>query len=93
MKIILGSKSKGRKQILQNLGYDFVVMDPNIDEKSIRDSDPKKLVTLLAKAKAAALLPVYPPFLVPTESRVFNHFGSNFSHTLSAINHPKICVV
>jgi len=36
---------------------------------------------------------VYPPFLVPTESRVFNHFGSNFSHTLSAINHPKICVV
>ncbi|MCL5261467.1 MAG: Maf family protein [Gammaproteobacteria bacterium] len=57
MKIILGSKSKGRRQILQSLGYDFIVMDPNIDEKSIRSSDPKKLVVLLAKAKAEALLP------------------------------------
>lgn len=57
MKIILGSKSLGRKQILTKMGYEFAVLDPNIDEKSIRNDDPKKLVTTLALAKAMALLP------------------------------------
>ena len=57
MKLILGSKSPGRKKILTKIGYKFSVMDPDIDEKSIRDKNPKKLVTKLARAKATALLP------------------------------------
>ncbi|MBU0745094.1 MAG: Maf family protein [Gammaproteobacteria bacterium] len=55
--LILGSKSLGRKQILTRMGYKFSVMDPNIDEKRIRNKDPKKLVINLAYAKANALLP------------------------------------
>ncbi len=38
------------------MGYKFTIMDPNIDEKAIRHENPKKLVTTLARAKAAALL-------------------------------------
>ncbi|MDR1057218.1 MAG: Maf family protein [Coxiellaceae bacterium] len=57
MQIILGSQSRDRKKILKQIGYKFLVMDPNIDEKSIRHKTPKKLVLDLAYAKASALLP------------------------------------
>jgi len=57
IKIILGSKSPGRKQILTKMGYEFTVIDPNIDEKAIRNDDPVKLVVALAIAKAQAILP------------------------------------
>ncbi|MFA6536187.1 MAG: Maf family nucleotide pyrophosphatase [Candidatus Paceibacterota bacterium] len=54
--IILGSSSSGRKKVLADLGYKFSVMSPGIDEKAIRHDDPKKLTSLLANAKADALL-------------------------------------
>ncbi|MFA6338951.1 MAG: Maf family nucleotide pyrophosphatase [Candidatus Paceibacterota bacterium] len=57
MKIILGSQSKGRKQIFEEMGYQFEVMSSNIDEKAIRFEDPKELTLALAKAKAEALKP------------------------------------
>ncbi|CAL7962944.1 Nucleoside triphosphate pyrophosphatase [Gammaproteobacteria bacterium] len=57
MKFILGSKSPGRRQILTKMGYEFTVLDPNIDEKSIRSDVPERLVSALACAKAMALLP------------------------------------
>ncbi|MEI8055516.1 MAG: Maf family protein [bacterium] len=57
MKFILGSKSPGRRQLLTKMGYEFTVLDPNIDEKSIRSDTPEKLVSALARAKAMALLP------------------------------------
>jgi len=56
MKIILGSQSKGRKKILEEMGYDFEVIPPNIDEKSIRMDDPVKLAMALANAKADAVI-------------------------------------
>lgn len=55
-KIILGSKSVWRKQTLKKMGYKFRVIDPNIDEKAIRNKDPKKLVLAIARAKAQAIL-------------------------------------
>jgi septum formation protein len=57
MKIILGSQSKGRKKILEEMGYEFEVMPSYIDEKMIRFEDPKKLTLALANAKADALIP------------------------------------
>lgn len=39
------------------MGYTFEVMAADIDEKTIRNPDPNKLVLLLAHAKADALLP------------------------------------
>ncbi len=57
MKIILGSQSVGRKKILENMGYVFDVINPNIDEKTIRHDDPVQLTCALAHAKADALIP------------------------------------
>jgi len=55
MKIILGSASARRKDILQQMGYEFEVMSANIDEKAIRFDDPKKLTLAIVNAKADAL--------------------------------------
>jgi septum formation protein len=55
MKIILGSESKWRKMMLEDMGIKFKVMPANIDEKAIRINDPKELTLSLARAKAAAL--------------------------------------
>lgn len=56
MKIILGSKSPGRKRTLEKAGYKFDIMASEIDEKAIRSDDFEKLPLLIAKAKATALL-------------------------------------
>jgi septum formation protein len=71
MKLILGSASKWRRQILKEAGYEFTVMKPDIDEKAIRDKDPAKLVLLLAKAKVEVLLPkIHEPALLITTDQV-----------------------
>lgn len=57
MKIILGSSSKYRKEVLESNGYQFETMSPDIDEKAIRTEDYYKLPLLLARAKADALIP------------------------------------
>ncbi|KAI3902271.1 hypothetical protein MKW92_046276 [Papaver armeniacum] len=55
-KIILGSSSKSRKDILTEMGYDFTIMTADIDEKEIRMEKPEDLVMALAEAKADAIL-------------------------------------
>lgn len=55
MKIILGSGSRWRQIVLKEMNMDFEVISPDIDEKSIRFSDPKELTMALAKAKAEAV--------------------------------------
>lgn len=57
MKLILGSQSKGRAQVLKDAGYDFSVMHASIDEKAIRSDDWEEMTLLIAQAKAKALLP------------------------------------
>ena len=57
MKIILGSKSQYRSAVLREAGYDFVTMNPNIDERAIRSTNFELLPILIAKAKAMELLP------------------------------------
>lgn len=57
MKIILGSQSKGRKKMLEEMGISFEVITASIDEKAIRLEDPKELTLALARAKAEALKP------------------------------------
>lgn len=56
MKLILGSNSVGRKQILENAGFTFNVITANIDEKEIRSQNFEELPLLLARAKAKKLL-------------------------------------
>ncbi|XP_042517053.1 dTTP/UTP pyrophosphatase-like [Macadamia integrifolia] len=50
-KIILGSSSLSRREILAEMGYKFTVMPADIDEKSIRKEKPEELVMALAEAK------------------------------------------
>jgi septum formation protein len=57
MKIILGSGSPWRARILAEMGYNFEIMPPDIDEKAVRRDDPKELVLALAEAKARHLRP------------------------------------
>ncbi|KAG0448900.1 hypothetical protein HPP92_010754 [Vanilla planifolia] len=55
-KIILGSSSVARRQILEQMGYEFEIMTAGIDEKTIRKEKPEELVTVLAEAKADAII-------------------------------------
>jgi septum formation protein len=55
MRLVLGSSSSYRKQILRDMGYDFEVVSPEVDESRIRAHDPQDLALLLARTKAAAV--------------------------------------
>ncbi|GAB2267340.1 hypothetical protein Dimus_002326 [Dionaea muscipula] len=55
-KIILGSSSVARRQILTDMGYEFEIMTADIDEKRIRFEKPEELVMALAEAKADAIV-------------------------------------
>lgn len=71
MKIILGSQSENRKQVLAKAGYEFEVMVSHIDEKAIRHEDLYELPLRLARAKAEALLPrIKEPALLITADQV-----------------------
>ncbi|XP_047085864.1 7-methyl-GTP pyrophosphatase-like [Lolium rigidum] len=54
-KLILGSSSLARRQILSDMGYEFTVMCADIDEEAIRREKPEELVQALAEAKADAI--------------------------------------
>lgn len=71
MKLILGSSSKFRQQVLREMGYDFEVISPDIDEKAIRHEDSTTLVLALANAKADALLEkITEPAIIITADQV-----------------------
>ncbi|CAH9120689.1 unnamed protein product [Cuscuta epithymum] len=55
-KIILGSASVPRREVLTDMGYEFTTMSADIDEKAIRKENPEDLVIALAEAKADAII-------------------------------------
>jgi septum formation protein len=72
MKIILGSGSKGRREVLEGAGYVFDVMTANIDEQKIYYENPEKLALALAHAKADVILSKInePAFLITADQVV-----------------------
>jgi predicted house-cleaning NTP pyrophosphatase (Maf/HAM1 superfamily) len=57
LKLILGSSSKYRKALLEDFGVGpFDTMNPDIDEKAIRDADPAKMVVMISGGKMDALV-------------------------------------
>ena len=52
MRLILASESQSRKRAMDVLGLAYEIHPSAIDEKSIRDSDPRALTKKLAEAKA-----------------------------------------
>lgn len=71
-RLILGSSSPTRRDILASMGYTDLLFRPaGIDEKAIRHDEPEALVSALAHAKADAVLASLaadPPAGVPAES-------------------------
>ena len=57
MKLILGSSSKYRKNILEKAGYVFDILVPDIDERLIQTNDPYQRPLIVARAKADVLIP------------------------------------
>ncbi|KAJ4832724.1 hypothetical protein Tsubulata_022473, partial [Turnera subulata] len=55
-KLILGSSSMSRRNILTEMGYEFAIQTADIDEKSIRKEKPEELVMTLAEAKVCKLI-------------------------------------
>jgi septum formation protein len=55
MRIILGSSSKYRKQVLENAEIPFESISPEIDEKKIRAADHTLTPVVLSYAKAQAV--------------------------------------
>lgn len=54
-KLILGSSSPRRQQILQELGIPFTIKTPDIDESAITLTDPVEKVEKLAEIKAQTI--------------------------------------
>lgn len=57
MKIILGSQSLRRQELLRQAGYDFEVITSNIDEGNHQGLSPKQYVIDVARKKLMAILP------------------------------------
>ncbi|MBI2121296.1 MAG: Maf family protein [Candidatus Wildermuthbacteria bacterium] len=76
MKIILGTASKQRREVFEEMGYDFTVMSADINEKEIRSRNPEELTVALAKAKAAELLKrITEPAILITADQVIGRGG------------------
>eukprot|EP00958_Prasinococcus_capsulatus_P018004 scaffold2075_cov444-Prasinococcus_capsulatus_cf.AAC.12 len=54
--LLQGSGSRTRRELLGDMGYDFDICKADIDEKAIRREEPKELVSVLADAKATAVI-------------------------------------
>ena len=60
MGIILASSSPRRKKILENLGYNFHIVVPNIDEHNINNLNPIDYVIDVSKRKGLKIHQEYP---------------------------------
>ncbi|MCO4785766.1 MAG: septum formation protein Maf [Marinomonas atlantica] len=54
-KLILGSSSKYRQNLLNRLGLAFTTLTPNIDESRLDNEAPEQYIERITKAKALAL--------------------------------------
>ena len=55
MKLILASQSPRRRSLLEQMGLEFTVISPKIDEDAFSDPDPAALVQTLSREKALAV--------------------------------------
>jgi septum formation protein len=76
MKIILGSSSPFRKQVIEEHGFIVETMSPDVDELSIRTENYVDLPLTLARAKSESLLPkISEPAIVITIDTVAEYDG------------------
>jgi len=63
-RLVLGSTSPFRKEILNKLGLPFETAAPDIDESPLENEAPAQLVLRLAEQKARAVSDAYPEHLI-----------------------------
>jgi len=74
--LILASQSPRRKELLQQLGYDFICLPADIDESVLSAESPEQYVARLALAKASVIAKKHSAGIVvlgSDTSVVFNH--------------------
>lgn len=74
-KLVLGSTSPFRKEILQKLNLPFDCAKPNIDETPLKNESPIALVERLAIEKAKAVAKEFPNALIIGSDQVAMHNG------------------
>ena len=94
MKLILGSSSPFRKQILEKLSLPFACHSPDIDETALADESPQSLVARLALLKAQAISNAHPNSLIIGSDQVAtvegNILGKPHSHA-NAVKQLTLC--
>lgn len=76
MRIILGSQSPRRKEILSYFSVSFEQATPPFDEETIPfEGDPTTYVTTLSKGKANSLLPRFPREIIVTADTIVYRNG------------------
>src|SRR5271155_1674732 len=78
MKIVLASESLSRRKAMDILGIPYEVHPSEIDEKSIRDSDPAALTKKLAEAKGWKVASVFEDAVVVSGDAVVAKNGRIF---------------
>jgi len=73
MKIVLGSSSPFRKQLLEKLQLKFDCFSPDIDESHLVNESPSQLVQRLSLAKAKEVAKQYPDALIIGSDQVAVH--------------------
>lgn len=78
MRVVLASESQSRRRAMDILGIPYEVHPSEIDEKSIRDSDPAALTKKLAEAKAWRVASFFPNAVVVSGDAVVAKNGRIF---------------
>lgn len=70
VEVILGSQSVGRRGLLERLGIRFRVIVTHVDESSITDDDPYKMLARRARAKADEIINNPRVYNLPEEGKL-----------------------
>lgn len=80
MKLILGSQSPRRKEILEFFSIPFTQAPPSFDEEAVPfNGDPEEYVRTLSQGKGKALLAKFPDSVILTADTVVFHNGKVYN--------------
>lgn len=84
-KIILGSSSQFRRELLSRLKLPFEIANPEVDESPLHSESPESTAIRLAKAKAHVIARLFPDALIITADQVAaiekTQLGKPLNHT------------
>lgn len=88
-RLILGSSSLYRRELLERLGLSFETISPEIDETPLTGEPPEATACRLAEAKARAIAAIYKDALIITADQVAVLEGIQLGKPLNHANAVK----